>query len=88
MLFIGCIWEASTQPCVSFTTVQIMMLNSTQDSFGGRTYTTFFMYLMNRYCNSNLDFAGCCKANVNTIWVDVGESHAEAPCFSLIWLSQ
>jgi hypothetical protein len=51
----------------------IMMLNSTKATFGGRTYTTFFMNVMRSYtCEQAVDFAGCCNANISAIWIDVG----------------
>lgn len=41
---------------------------------GGRVYTTFFMNLTKQdECYQELDKAGCCNANISTIWLDVGE---------------
>ncbi|KAG2435062.1 hypothetical protein HYH02_012059 [Chlamydomonas schloesseri] len=47
-------------------------VNSTQQLFGGRTYTTFFyQFHSNHFCNTNLDDAQCCTASADNIWVDV-----------------
>jgi hypothetical protein len=53
------------------------MLNSSKSTYGGRTYTTFFMNVMRSYtCQEDIDLSHCCNANVSRIWIDVGESHA------------
>ncbi|PNH02128.1 hypothetical protein TSOC_011919 [Tetrabaena socialis] len=47
-------------------------LNHTQQNFGGRTYTTFFyQFHSNSFCDSGLDYAKCCTASADNIWVDV-----------------
>ncbi|KAG2482983.1 hypothetical protein HYH03_018109 [Edaphochlamys debaryana] len=47
-------------------------LNHTQQTFGGRTYTTFFYkFHSDSLCNSDLDDAKCCTASADNIWVDV-----------------
>ncbi|PNW86215.1 hypothetical protein CHLRE_02g077550v5 [Chlamydomonas reinhardtii] len=47
-------------------------VNSTQQLFGGRTYTTFFyQFHSNHLCNAGLDDAQCCTASADNIWVDV-----------------
>ncbi len=67
--------EASA--AVHACSAQVMMLNSSRAVFGGRSYTTFFMNLQRSFtCNADIDTAGCCNANVSTIWIDVGEPQA------------
>ncbi|KAG2429152.1 hypothetical protein HYH02_014187 [Chlamydomonas schloesseri] len=47
-------------------------VNSTQQQFGGRTYTTFYYtFHSNHLCNTDLDEAQCCTATADNIWVDV-----------------
>ncbi|KAG2446351.1 hypothetical protein HXX76_000938 [Chlamydomonas incerta] len=47
-------------------------VNSTQQQFGGRTYTTFYYtFHSNHLCDTGLDDAQCCTATADNIWVDV-----------------
>ncbi|PNW77049.1 hypothetical protein CHLRE_10g420200v5 [Chlamydomonas reinhardtii] len=47
-------------------------VNSTQQQFGGRTYTTFYYtFHSNHVCATDLDAAQCCNASADNIWVDV-----------------
>jgi len=50
----------------------VMMAPRKTDTLGNRTYTTFYMNLTKEAtCYSKIDKAGCCNANVSTIWIDV-----------------
>ncbi|KAJ9516569.1 hypothetical protein QJQ45_015265 [Haematococcus lacustris] len=55
--------------------VQLLMLDRTNASFGGRSYTTFYFSLLNStQCQTSVDFAGCCSAAAQTLWIDVDPS--------------
>lgn len=50
----------------------LMLSPKNTTTVGGRVYTTFFMNLTKQdECYQELDKAGCCNANISTIWLDV-----------------
>ncbi|KAJ9516978.1 hypothetical protein QJQ45_027372 [Haematococcus lacustris] len=55
--------------------VQLLLLDRTNASFGGRSYTTFYFSLLNStQCQTSVDYAGCCSAAAQTLWIDVDPS--------------
>lgn len=54
---------------------RLQQVNREVIASGKRNYTTFHFKLSSKLatCNTAVDQAGCCNANITTIWMDVGE---------------
>eukprot|EP00798_Chlamydomonas_sp_ICE-L_P024620 gene24620-10241_t len=54
---------------------RVAHLNSSTATYAGTSYTTFYLRMYRQsQCNAAIDAAGCCQADVQTLWIDVDPS--------------